>query len=48
MFDTPHGVGITKGISTLADKLNLTFNYGTVPQDYYMTRCVRGRRGGPC
>ncbi|EJD40221.1 hypothetical protein AURDEDRAFT_139045 [Auricularia subglabra TFB-10046 SS5] len=37
-FDTPKGVKITNGLSGLAEKLNLTFNYGTVPQDYYMTR----------
>ncbi|KZW02477.1 hypothetical protein EXIGLDRAFT_829355 [Exidia glandulosa HHB12029] len=37
-FDTPKGLKITKGLTALAEKLNMTYNYGTVPQDYYMTR----------
>ena len=37
-FDTPEGLDITKGLKDLADRYNLTYQYGIAPQDYIFSR----------
>ncbi|KAL4079062.1 Metallo-dependent phosphatase-like protein [Scleroderma citrinum] len=33
-FDTPEGLSIAKGLADLADRYNLTYQYGMAPKDY--------------
>ncbi|TFY66095.1 hypothetical protein EVG20_g4990 [Dentipellis fragilis] len=37
-FDTAHGQEITKGLNQLFDNFDLSFLYGTAPQDYTLNR----------
>ncbi|KIM60913.1 hypothetical protein SCLCIDRAFT_1216413 [Scleroderma citrinum Foug A] len=37
-FDTPEGLDIKRGLKDLADRYNLTYQYGIAPQDYLSTR----------
>ncbi|KAF8306030.1 hypothetical protein DL93DRAFT_2065823 [Clavulina sp. PMI_390] len=38
IFDTPVGVAITKGITALSKAFNISYVFGTAPQDYYLSR----------
>lgn len=37
-FDTLEGLAISKGVSDLAKKFNISYVWGTAPQDYYLSR----------
>ncbi|KDQ13522.1 hypothetical protein BOTBODRAFT_369972 [Botryobasidium botryosum FD-172 SS1] len=37
-FDTPRGQKVTAGITALAGRFNLSYVFGTAPQDYYLNR----------
>jgi len=37
-FDTRNGLSITKGLKTLASKFDLSFSFGTAPQDYTLNQ----------
>ena len=36
-FDTPGGLALSKGIVDLAEKYNITFEFGRAPKDWYIT-----------
>lgn len=38
IFDTIQGVEITKGITQLSKEFNISYVFGTAPQDYYLSR----------
>ncbi|KAH8112346.1 Metallo-dependent phosphatase-like protein [Phellopilus nigrolimitatus] len=37
-FDTQHGQSITSGLNQLAEKFDLSFQFGTAPHDFLLTR----------
>jgi 2',3'-cyclic-nucleotide 2'-phosphodiesterase (5'-nucleotidase family) len=37
-FDTPKGRQLSKDIASLAKEFNITYQFGTAPQDYYLSR----------
>lgn len=37
-FDTPHGKNITAGMTQLASRFDLSFQFGTAPHDFLLTR----------
>jgi hypothetical protein len=40
-YDTAAGQSITQGLDNLAESFDLDFLFGTAPQDYTLSRCVR-------
>ena len=38
IFDTHKGLAITKGITALSNRFNISYVFGTAPQDYYLSR----------
>lgn len=37
-FDTPSGLAVSKGLTKLANEYNVSYVWGTAPQDYYLSR----------